>query len=995
MQIMQNLHNPYNHTQINNITVHYGNGAKNKLLEENKKFNFKFYYKLPDKKIKYCSVGFDSIKEFIKFIKPFGGKYYIYEYLFSHNKCKPYFDYEFDCDPKNIISDKDLAKQLDKLKQDIIDCFKNMHKIDISKKNLVFMCSSGIKGDKYKISYHIIINSGHVYESNVQNIYIAQDLKNKHPEIDLSVYSKDRMMRTLLSAKNWDDARTFVLVDDKYKPVNITMSKIEPYLISTITEDHTILNLNTSNQAILNKYCKKITRSKENQLQNSELSQETKNIIERIQHHIRKRYIEDCSYTGFSYSNKYVHYHQFNYTDRSIKCYNGKQHDNIGFSAHLDDQNNINIKCLSASCKNTSYILCNLYVNDAYDDFEKINSQYLTNNDLVMSSLEKLSDDELRILIIKSIMGSGKTEAMIKYIDSYKPKRVLVISTRQTYSNNIYGKLGKYGFTNYLVDKNTFQYQDRIIVQLESLTKLLSNKNLEDFDLIILDEVCAILFHFCSETIMSRSRETFGLLEFLCKSKKSKILILDADYNEQCHVFVNALGKKYMGIYNEFKQQERQISLTTNIKYFMEEINESIENNENICIIGLSTKKLHDIADSFDNKNLKYLLHTRDSDDSLKSSLVNINELWKKEQIVMFSPTISVGVDFNINHFDKIYSIIVAGSCDPRLYVQMLGRIRKIKSNNIISYYEKNMSSSTNEILYTYDDLYDYFRYISTDDFITKVLTTAEGKITTCNKIELYEKIMIYNKITELNKSSELFMTQLNTLCMQSNYKLYFREDKKSKGYSSVFNEEVYKNKIIEADDVDNEEYLKICDRINSNKASEDDKMAFHKYNFKHTWNLENVTMNDLNNYYGKENKLFNLKYLLNMHHKNMKISDEIVKKRKVIKEIINVLGFDIKDTKIKIDKQEFYENVKKLFENSGFIKNYNNNRLLFGKPKHVLNKKVSGANLINILNSFFEDFGLRIDIIENKQIRKNNKKMYIFSAQLKIFEIYQNIIKK
>jgi hypothetical protein len=40
------MENPYKLENIYNINLHIGNGAKNKLKEENKKYNFKFFYKI-------------------------------------------------------------------------------------------------------------------------------------------------------------------------------------------------------------------------------------------------------------------------------------------------------------------------------------------------------------------------------------------------------------------------------------------------------------------------------------------------------------------------------------------------------------------------------------------------------------------------------------------------------------------------------------------------------------------------------------------------------------------------------------------------------------------------------------------------------------------------------------------------------------------------------------------------------------------------------------
>jgi hypothetical protein len=112
-------------------------------------------------------------------------------------------------------------------------------------------------------------------------------------------------------------------------------------------------------------------------------------------------------------------------------------------------------------------------------------------------------------------MGTGKTEVICDYINLYKPKRILWISIRQTYSLNINKRLKKYNFVN-------FYSKDRIIVQLESLHHLEKNIIIEPYDLIVLDEIESILYHFDSSTIALYSSNTFDLLHLLCLNKKNK-----------------------------------------------------------------------------------------------------------------------------------------------------------------------------------------------------------------------------------------------------------------------------------------------------------------------------------------------------------------------------------------------------------------------------------------------------------------------------------------
>ena len=43
------------------------------------------------------------------------------------------------------------------------------------------------------------------------------------------------------------------------------------------------------------------------------------------------------------------------------------------------------------------------------------------------------------------------------------------------------------------------------------------------------------------------------------------------------------------------------------------------------------------------------------TDDEQKIALNDVNRVWSEHQVVLYSPTIEAGVDFNKEHFNKIY----------------------------------------------------------------------------------------------------------------------------------------------------------------------------------------------------------------------------------------------------------------------------------------------------------------------------------------------------
>lgn len=956
--------NTYQLIKKSNINLHIGQGSKNELKEELKPFNFKFMYKITTKP-KFCSGGFDNIDEFLNFIKPIDSYYYIYEYIFENVKCCPYFDYEFELDSKP--SKTKLNQYLEKLKSNINKIFEELFNIKLNSSQIKILSSHGLKSNnKFKVSWHVIIK-GYYLRTNKECETIAEKLKELDDSFDLSVYSRDRLMRTHGSAKSWDDQRVLVDISDEKEQIDI--NKLSEYLITVIEPNSIKLKCSRDIKTDVEK--KKYNRKfVEKQNTPNEIGSQ----IEKL---VKSEFHEDAYFTKSVIKDNGQIYYGFNYLDRTQKCFTGFKHDSIGFYCWVDVCSNVVLKCFSQNCKGCKKVIGNLNKSDSFDNATKINSQYLNTNDQVIQILYTFE----KALMIKSQMGSGKTELVCDYLNKFKPNRILWISVRQTYSANINERLKDYGFTNYLDDKKNWMYKNKIIVQLESLNKLERNFKILPFDLVILDEIESILYHFDSSTIAHNSSNTFELLFWLCKSAKTKIIGLDADLGLRAIEYAKELDSKYKLIINEFKKSDILIHMVDNKDWFIDQIKKSVLIDKlNCCIIGLSTKLLYQIDELLTEWKIPHITHTRDSDDKFKKELAKVNELWIKYQVVLFSPTITVGVDFTKIHFDKIFSIICPNTASPRCFKQMLGRLRNLKSNNILSFYQ-NISTSLDSILYNYNEMIGYFKYADTEIKTTKkYILKEDSSLEVINGFGLFDRIQMHNRIENLNKSPSNFMTQFNLLCEDSNYTIQF-ESKifECKGKKIELNDDVYKDKIVNAIDINTDEYNLIQSKILNNSATESEKFSISKYKFKCFWNLNEVNKTSIELYFRCEHILNRLLFLFDKPVLEMDdyVDLNIEKKTAIIKNIIKTLGFDLTNLKNKIPREEYYLNVKKLFAYSNeFKKDYAHIRILFGKEKHVLNENLKGHQLSKLLNGFLNEFGLNLI---NKRSWNSKKERLIF----------------
>lgn len=238
-----------------------------------------------------------------------------------------------------------------------------------------------------------------------------------------------------------------------------------------------------------------------------------------------------------------------------------------------------------------------------------------------------------------------------------------------------------------------------------------------------------------------------------------------------------------------------------------------------------------------------------------------------------------------------------------------------------------------------------------------------------------------------MNKTSNNFLTQLNILFQKTNYQIQLIEKLNIKDDIDPITDDIYKEKIMNADDIDNYEFLNICDKINNTNATESEKFSFYKYKFKSFWQLTEITKQNIDDYFRCEKTM---NRLCNLYNKPLIDSDyidhDVNKKMTVVKNIISTLGFDLHDFSTKLSKDEYYNNVSKLLSNDNdFTKNYEQIRILFKKDKHQLKNTIKGPSLSNLLNGFLEEFGIKIKSTEKRQKIGNNKykSLYIYSLSI------------
>ena len=286
---------------------------------------------------------------------------------------------------------------------------------------------------------------------------------------------------------------------------------------------------------------------------------------------------------------------------------------------------------------------------------------------------------------IKAQKGQGKTVALEKYIEEHKPKRVVVVSFRRSFSNEIMKRLGKLGFVNYRDIEGAIT-ANRVIIQVESLHRL---RWTEKCDLMVLDEIESIRSQFFSPTCKVRNA-VIEKYDMLLRTSK-QVFTMDADISENTvrHLAETRGGPENKVCYIENTHQEVQAGFkeyyTTKITKIMSKISEALDQGQKIVIpTNRSIEFMAGLKKTIEAKYPQIKIQMYNSktirEEKVADELADVSKSWVKYDVIMYSPTVSAGVSFDETHFDKCFCIFTNNGKINSMR-QMISRVRHFSSN--------------------------------------------------------------------------------------------------------------------------------------------------------------------------------------------------------------------------------------------------------------------------------------------------------------------------
>jgi hypothetical protein len=625
-------------------------------------------------------------------------KYYVFtnveelEKWYMIQEEKYYHEVIFGQQNQRLKIDIDIIKQegfepnilfiIDTIIQVIEDLYYEIDDISLTYKDFIITDSSGLTDKGYKYSYHIILFTC-AFNNYNEVKYITECIIKKIPNygIDIQVNKSVQNFRLLLSTKlNSTRIKQISHIFTTNKDVSFTDTLIVPflgiYILPVLCEDLVTEAESRENDEYINKILS----------------------IDKVIDITDGHTIRDCK-------NNCINFNRVKPTYCNI-CNEIHHNDNSLIIQYFEDI--IYEYCRQA---NKNRYVCSITNDDIEIKTNIESNKFISLSNKNIYNLNVMKEYELvETLVIHAQMKIGKTKKLHEHVSKYfKESSICFVSFRQTFSNHIYNQFNE--FELYLNIKGYIDQtkHKKVIIQVESLYRLgnASNK-LESVDLLILDEVESIISQLGSG-LHKNFNASFSMFIWLIKTSKY-VICMDANISNRTYNIIQKFRSGNIFYHcNQWQTSKEDIYYITNTKNkWINHLFTKISEDKKIVIPTNSIMEAKTcellISHEFPSKKIKlYSSETKYSEKQLHFN--NVNKYWSDLDVLIYTPTCSAGISYELEHYDYVFGYFCNTSCDVETCRQMIGRVRNIRSKEYYIY----LSEIEMPILpHTSDELHEY-----------------------------------------------------------------------------------------------------------------------------------------------------------------------------------------------------------------------------------------------------------------------------------------------
>jgi hypothetical protein len=296
-----------------------------------------------------------------------------------------------------------------------------------------------------------------------------------------------------------------------------------------------------------------------------------------------------------------------------------------------------------------------------------------------------------KTLAVRGGMGVGKTKALREYIDAHFPAGarpvIRFVTFRQTFGRALQGNFPDFALYSDApagASLGAVEYP-RLIVQVESLHRLPAPRGADGIvDLLVLDEVESILAQFNSG-LHRNFAAAFAIFRWMMANARH-VVAMDANLSDRTWAVLADMRPAHPPVFhwNRFARAAGdRFEFTGDLGAWLTRLRGALRARRRVVIPTNSLAEARaleaEIRQEFPDRAVT-LYSSEMAPSERATHFANVHEYWGKLDVLIYTPTCSAGVSFELAHFDELFGLFTDKSCDVETCRQMLGRVRNLRT---------------------------------------------------------------------------------------------------------------------------------------------------------------------------------------------------------------------------------------------------------------------------------------------------------------------------
>lgn len=334
------------------------------------------------------------------------------------------------------------------------------------------------------------------------------------------------------------------------------------------------------------------------------------------------------------------------------------------------------------------------------------NTRYLPTNELIQDI------ETHKNLVICAPMGSGKTHSIVKWIEEKNPTRVLIIGTRIQQIAAWHSKFAFLGFKNYESVQGSLFREDRVLVCLNSLPRLLGTmepdgfRPLPKYDALIIDEADS-LARWLGGALLTESPIIFEILKVLVFTSPY-VLCMDGIPTMALASMLEQFGAAAKFKWLSFQSLKfKEWIFVNNHEYFTSSYLNALRSGKKLFFVTNSKTavfRFYDLA--LKETGLlpdKVLAIHGEMSRTIRDQSGNPDD-WVRYDLILANGSLGPGASFDQLHFHQVYCLVdVKCGVIPAEIAQLIERPRKLINNQVMVLvlkkpYDQYLAEQTQEV---------------------------------------------------------------------------------------------------------------------------------------------------------------------------------------------------------------------------------------------------------------------------------------------------------